>query len=207
MTPKKETQVEDSPMIENKVEPAKTDAKADVNARKSIVQTSLPWVIVAVVFFLIGAVLIIFTVYRTARVDLAAAKADAAQLSEQLASTEVDLEKSNTDLAAAQASLTDATAALTKSEILSLLYKFQADANAARASLLDQDPSSARQFLTFVSADLAAMKQTTIDAASIAGLEPRINTALQNLESDPRAAIDALGTLYTNLALITSNYK
>jgi hypothetical protein len=207
MSPKKETQVEDSPMVENKVEPAKVDAKAEVKVRKSMVQTALPWVIVAVVFFLIGAVLIIFTVYRTARVDLTAAKADAAQLSEKLASTEVDLEKAKTDLSASQASLTDATAALTKSEMMSLLYKFQADVNAARASLLDQDPSSARQFLTFISADLAALQQTTIDAASIAGLQPRIDTALQNLESDPKVAGDALKTLYTNLALITSNYK
>lgn len=206
MTPRKETQVEDSTVT--KVEtPVTPQPKPEEKPKKTFLQIALPWVIVAVVFFLGGLSTLYFTAYRTTKAELAAAKASAAELSDQLSAAEVNLQKATTDLTDTQADLESTAANLTKSQTLAILYKFQADVNAVRASILNQDPSSARQTLTFVSADLAALQKTGIDAESLAGLQPRIDTALENLESEPQKSLEALDTLYTNLTLITSNFE
>lgn len=207
MSAKKETQVEDSPLPEKMVEEPKSEVKTETKAKKSFVSIALPWLIVAVVFFLGGLAVLYFTIYKTATANLAASMETSAQLSEKLSSAEVELQTAKTDLLAAEASLAEKTAAYTLLEKQSILYKFQADVNGARASLLNQDPASARQNLTFVAADLAALEKTDIDPQSLTGLQPRIDTALENLETDPQKAADALYTLSSNLTMITNNLK
>jgi septal ring factor EnvC (AmiA/AmiB activator) len=207
MSAAKETQVEDSPEMK-KENPIVPEPKLSVKKKaKNAFQKALPWMVVAVVFFIVGAGLIFFTAYHSTNNELQAAKADAAQLTDKLSASEVDLQTANTKLAEAQASLSTANTSLEKSQMLAILYKFQSDVNAARASLLALDPSSARQFMTLVSADLQDLSKTGIDTQTLSGLQPRIDTAMQNLESNPQTALDALNTLYTNLAIITGNMK
>jgi len=203
----KDVQVEDSQTLEtpvSPVEPVKTD---QTPAQRNFLQKAIPWVIVSLVFFLIGAALIFFTIYNTAKTELALSKTEATDLSEKLSSAEVDLEKIKNDLGTAQLSLADSQTALEAEKITSLLYKFQSDVNSARVALLKLDPSSSRQALTFATEDLAALSKTSINADSLSGLQSRIDTALLNLEADPQKAIEALDTLYTNLLLINDNLK
>jgi len=207
MTPKKETIVEDSPAVEKKAVETKTETKAVEKPKKTFWQLILPWVIVALVFFLGGAALIYFTMYTDVKTELASVKEGSAQLMTKLSATEIDLEKATNDLASNQASLTEATTALTKAQTLEALYKFEADANAARAALLDNDPASARVIMTKLSEDLTALQATDVSPDLLSGIQPRLDTALQNLETEPRTAIDALDTLVENLDVIATSLK
>jgi cellulose biosynthesis protein BcsQ len=199
MTPKKETQVEDSPEVEKKVEKTKADVKVETKHKKTFWQIVLPWVIVAVVFFLGGMSLIYFTMYKDAKTELAMVKEGAAQLVAKLSTTENDLNQANNDLAAAQSSLTQTTDALNKSQMLEILYKFQADANKARTFLLDHDPASAYLVLPALSADLTALQGLNVDAKFISGLQGNIDSVTQNYEAQPETAIAALKTLSESL--------
>ena len=96
---------------------------------------------------------------------------------------------------------------MTKSQTLAILYKFQADTNATRAALLDNDPSSARIAMTTLSEDLAALQTTAVNPELLAGIQPRLDTALQYLETEPRMAIDALDTLSENLNVIATSLQ
>ena len=203
----KNMQVEDSPSLESKPENTGTYQESAPAAKKGFFKKALPWVIVAVVFFLIGAGLIYFTLYQTATNELTAAKSGSDQISSQLSAAEVDLQKAKSDLGSTQSALSDAKNALTKAQQLSLLYKFEADVNLARVGLSKLDPSTARQALSVASDDLNNLKATDISQDSIAGLQPQIDTALTSIESDPAKAMSALDTLYTNLLLLSGNVK
>ncbi len=207
MTPKKETIVEDSPEVEKKAVETKNETKQVEKPKKTFWQLVLPWVIVALVFFLGGASLIYFTMYTDVKTELASVKEGSAQLMTKLSATEIDLQKATSELATTQASLTEATTALTKSQTLAILYKFQADTNATRAALLDNDPSSARIAMTTLSEDLAALQTTAVNPELLAGIQPRLDTALQYLETEPRMAIDALDTLSENLNVIATSLQ
>lgn len=203
----KDVQVEDSQTLETprpeekKVEPQPEPKKRNFG------QIVLPWVIVSLVFFLIGAGLVYFTIYQSATTELAATKSQAADLSTQLSSAQVDLEKAKNDLNTTQMSLTDAQSALETEKIAAILYKFQTDVNAARVALFKLDPSSTRQALTFAADDLSNLSKTNIGADKLSGLQERIDTALTNIEADPLKAMDTLDTLYTNLLAININLK
>jgi len=203
----KDVQAEDSQTLETpKVDETKVETKP-VENKRSFGQVVLPWFLVAIVFFLVGAGLVYFTIYQNASKDLAASNTQVSDLTSQLSEAQVDLEKAKTDLNTTQLSLTDTQTQLEAAKITTLLYKLQTDVNAARVGVLKLDPSFARQALNFASADLSDLSQTTIGADKLAGLQERIDTALTNLESDPQKAIDALDTLYTNLLLISGNQK
>lgn len=203
----KDVQVEDSQTLETPVTENKTPAAEPAPAKRNFFKTALNWVTVSLIFFLIGAGVVYFTLYQTTSNALAAAKVENTQVSEKLSAAEVDLEKVKTDLSTAQLSLTDIQTSLQNEQINSLLYKFQADVNTARVGVLNLDPSSARQALTFAKEDLAALSKTSINADSLSGLKSRIDTAVTYLESDPQKAMGALDTLYTNLLLIINNLK
>jgi septation ring formation regulator EzrA len=207
MKTEKDVQVEDSQTLETPQPDEKTSEPQAELKKRTFVQIALPWVIVSLAFLLIGAGVVFFTLYQPLTKELATARSEAADLSTQLSTAQVDLEKAKTDLNTTQLSLTDTQASLETEKIATLLYKLQTDINAARVALLKLDPSSARQALTFASADLADLSQTKIGADKLSGLQERIDTALTNLESDPQKAVDSLDTLYTNLLLITNNLK
>ncbi len=203
----KDVQAEDSQTLETpKADETKVEAQPKENKR-SFVQVVLPWFLVAIVFFLVGAGLVYFTLYQNASKELTAANAQVTDLTSQLSGVQVDLEKAKTDLNTTQLRLTDTQTELDSAKITTLLYKLQTDVNAARVGVLKMDSSFARQALNYASADLSDLSQTSIGADKLTGLQKRIDTALIYLESDPQRALDALDTLYTNLLLISGNLK
>lgn len=203
----KDVQAEDSQTLETpKSDETKVEAQPKENKR-SFVQVVLPWFLVAIVFFLVGAGLVYFTLYQNASKELTAANAQVTDLTSQLSGVQVDLEKAKTDLNTTQLRLTDTQTELDSAKITTLLYKLQTDVNAARVGVLKMDSSFARQALNYASADLSDLSQTSIGADKLTGLQKRIDTALIYLESDPQRALDALDTLYTNLLLISGNLK
>ena len=205
MKPKSDMQAEDNPNLETKASEKESAPVKTISTKPGFFTVALRWIIVAVVFFLIGAGVVYFTLYQTASKDLQAAKVDSTKVSESLSAAEVDLEKAKADLSTTQASLNETTTALQTSQQAALLYKLEADVNAARAALYKLDPSTARQAISYATADLTELAKTSIDAESLSGLQPRLETALANLETDPQKAMDALDTLFTNLLLLGSN--
>jgi hypothetical protein len=207
MKTRKDIQVEDSPSLDTKKSMPESARVSEPASKPGFFKRILPYVIVAVVFFIAGAGLIFFTLYTNSQTALAAANNDVSKTNEQLSAANIDLQKAKTDLSVSQSALADANNSLNKSEQFAILYKFQADVNIARTSLARQDPSSARQALTIASADLAELQKTGIAADNIAGLQPQLDLAVTNLETDIQKAASAMDTLYTNLLLISSNIK
>lgn len=211
-------QAEDRPaekVVENKPEVDIINAPA---AKKGMVDRALPWVIVALVAFLVGALLTWFVVYQPKAQELtnlkAEATASAASASEQAASLQGNRDSANADLAAATTDLANAQATieaqstlLAKTELLKVIYKFQSDVNVARATLSREDPSSSRQALSFVAADLTELEKAGLDPDSISGFKSKIEEADANLNSEPLKSLDALESLYSNLLLLINNLK
>lgn len=200
MARKKETQIEDNPTVEAAIKEEPKEPVTGIDKKKpTFGQKALPWIIVALVFFLGGASLIYFTLYRTAKADLTAASESAVQLTTNLTTCQADLTTANDSLSAAQATLTQNSADLTKQQKLAILYKIQTDANAARAALLDGNLFSAGLKMALLADDIAKMKSTDFTAEEISGLQSRLDTVQQNLPDNPTKAIKELETLAQDL--------
>lgn len=200
MARKKETQIEDSQSVEQE---EKVEIKTEMNnadkPKKTFVQKALPWVIVALVSFLGGAALIYFTLFTTTKADLAAATENSAQLTANLTTCQADLTKANDGLSAAQTTLTQTSVDLAKQQKLAILYKFQADANAARSALNESNLFSAGLKMALMVDDIAKMKAMDFSADEITGLQSRLDTIQQSLPGDPANAIKELQTLADDL--------
>ena len=214
MDPHNDVQAEDRP-AENKpvVEIVPTPV-----ANKGIFDRALPWVIVAIVFFLVGALLTWFVVYQPKAQEFAAAQTkiteSAAMADEKIATMQTSLDAANAKLATANENLTSAqatieeqTALLAKTELLKVIYKFQSDVNVARASLSKLDTASSRQALSFLAADLAELEKAGLDPDSLSGFKTKIESAQANLETDPGQTLADLETIYSNLLLLINNLK
>ena len=218
MDPDNNVQAEDSPaekVMENKPEVEIVSTPA---AKKGLVDRALPWVIVAIVFFLVGALLTWFVVYQpkaqelsAAQVEMTASAATAAENAASLQSTldaaNADLTVAQTDLANAQATIEAQTTLLAKTELLKVIYKFQSDVNVARASLSKLDPASSKQALSFLAADLADLEKAGLDPDSLSGFRSKIEDAQANLETAPDKTLADLETIYSNLLLLINNLK
>ncbi len=218
MDPDKNAQAEDSPaekVVESKPEVEIVSTPAP---KKGLVDRALPWVIVAIVFFLVGALLTWFVVYQpkaqelsAAQVEMTASAATAAENAANLQSTldvaNADLTVAKADLANAQATIEAQTTLLAKTELLKVIYKFQSDVNVARASLSKLDPASSRQALSFVAADLTELEKAGLDPDSLSGFKTKIEDAQANLETAPDKSLADLETIYSNLLLLINNLK
>lgn len=211
MTDEKMDQVEDNPVVEE-TKPAAEVKPAAPAAKKGFVDRALPWVIVALVFFIGGALLTWFLIYQPKAAELEAAKVgmnaaadNAALLQEQIDEVNTSLTASQADLADAQATITTQEATIADAELLQKIYKFQADVNLARAMLSKLDPASSRQALSFVSADLSELEKTGLDPDALSGFSAKLKEAQDNLEAEPDKSLDAMETLYSNLLLLINN--
>ncbi|MBA4384126.1 MAG: hypothetical protein C0410_05270 [Anaerolinea sp.] len=218
MDPENNVQAEDSPaekVTENK---PVVEIVSTPSPKKGIIDRALPWVIVALVAFLGGALLTWFVVYQpksealaAAQVQLTEVAASAAENATNLQSTldaaNADLTVANENLASAQATIEAQTTLLAKTELLKVIYKFQSDVNVARASLSKLDPSSSRQALSFVAADLTELEKAGLDPDSISGFKAKIEDAQANLETAPDQSLADLETIYSNLLLLINNLK
>jgi hypothetical protein len=203
----KDIQVEDNPSLETPNSAPQPKPVPQAPVKPGFFKRAIPWAIVIVVSFIAGACLIYFVLYTKANNAYTASEENVATLTSKLSTSEVDLSKIKTDLGTTQASLVDANNAAIKTEQLLLLYKFQADVNLARVSLIKLDSSTARQALSVAGDDLKALTATNINSDSISGLQPQLDTAVTNLLSFPDKASSALDTLYTNLLLISDNIQ
>ena len=213
MRTENEAQSEDQP-IEEVVETQNSIKETQTVGKKGLIDRALPWVIVAIVFFLAGALVIYFALYQPkvaeltfAQSELVTAAENAAALQGQVDTAQSELTSVQAELAAAQTTITEQTAALAKSDQFLLIYKFQADVNAARATLSKLDPASTRQALSFVSSDLVELEKTDLDPEALSGFKAKIEEATLYVESDPQKTLDALETLYSNLLLLISNLQ
>lgn len=214
MDPDNNVQAEDSP-AENKpvVEIVSTPAP-----KKGLVDRALPWVIVALVAFLVGALLTWFVVYQPKGEALAAAQAQLTEVAESAAENTTNMQSTldaanaeltvaNENLASAQATVEAQTTLLAKTELLKVIYKFQSDVNVARASISKVDPSSSKQALSFLAADLSELEKAGLDPDSLSGFKAKIEDAQANLETAPDKTLADLETIYTNLLLLINNLK
>ena len=211
--------VEPAIKAEVKREPLRSPA-----AKKSIWNKALPWVIVALVFYLGGLATIYFALYRPARMaaETAAetATAEITSLNDQL--TQLELQKSlvqseldttrgelvNTqeDLATAQGTIEEQVSSVANANIRRLAYKLLANINTARVALEKADTAAARQALNFAKADLAELEGTDIAADALSGFTESMDEAITNLnEEGLETSNAALESLFAKLLLLVSN--
>lgn len=219
MEPKEEIKSGETPAVNQPVvEPVKPEVKP-APAKKSFWSKILPWVIVAVVFYLGGLATIFFAVYQPAKEAAAAAAVDAdkqiTELTDKAAQAEIDtaavqteLDTAKTDLTTAQTTIAEQTAALAKTNQMKIAYKFLVDVNGARAALEKLDTNTALQSINFAKADLTELQATEIDAAALSGFGDLLDTAISKMaEPDLLTSRDALDTLYSNLLNLVNNLK
>lgn len=216
MDPHKDVQAEDRPAEKEIESNATVEIVSAPAAKKGIIDRALPWVILAIVSFLVGALLTWFVVYQPKAQELAAAQTkiteSAAMADEKIATMQTSLDAANAkldtaneNLASAQATIEEQTALLAKTELLKVIYKFQSDVNVARASLSKLDTASSRQALSFLAADLAELEKAGLDPDSLSGFKTKIEDAQTNLETDPGQTLADLETIYSNLLLLINN--
>lgn len=211
MSEEQKVQVEDNPVAEE-AQPEAENQPISPTAKKGVVDRALPWVIVSLVFFLVGALLTWFLLYQPKVAELAASKAEVAAAAENATSLQSQIDEANSALTAVQADLAkaqDTIAAqeetIKQTELLKVIYKFQADVNAARATLSKLDPASSRQALSFVEADLSELEAAGLEPDALSGFRAKIGEAQENLESAPDQSLAAMETLYSNLLLLINN--
>lgn len=211
MSDEQKVQVEDNPVVEE-VQSEAENIPIAPPAKKGFVDRALPWVIVSLVFFLVGALLTWFLLYQPKVAELEASKAEVATAAETAATLQGQLDDANTALTAAQADLDKAQETIAaqeetikQTELLKVIYKFQADVNAARATLSKLDPASSRQALSFVEADLSELEAAGLEPDALSGFRAKIDEAKENLEATPDKSLAAMETLYSNLLLLINN--
>ena len=184
----------------------------------------MPWVIVALVFFLGGLATIYFTMVRpmnaAAALSADANSAEITTLNTQINQLTIDKTKiendlvlvreelvtAQDDLAAANVTIGELNVELSDAKTLSMVYQMLTNVNIARAAIEQGDAPSARQALTFAKADLAALKDSGLDEAVLSGFSERLDEALSNLTEEgfatSRAALD---TVFNNLLMLAKN--
>ncbi|HNR02930.1 MAG TPA: hypothetical protein PKK59_10375 [Anaerolineaceae bacterium] len=211
--------VEPEVQTEVKAEPLRAPA-----GKKTFWSKALPWVIVALLFYLGGVATIYFAVHQPAKKAAAAAAATAEQeisslnnqvsqleLQKSQVQSELDTARGNLvdtqeELTAAQSTIEEQLTEVANANIKRLVYKLLGSINSARASLEKRDTASARQALNFAKADLEELEGAGLAAEALSGFADRLEDAVTNLNEltlqKSRAALD---TLYTNLLLLVDN--
>jgi hypothetical protein len=210
MDPNQEVQSEDTHAVEEPKQEVITPME-EVKPGKTFGAKVLPWLMVALVFFIGGMAVIYFTLYQpklsALKADLQASEVQLTNVSDKLASAETDLALAETNLETAEGTIVDLTDQLIAADLFGSIYKFQADVNAARVALLKLDPASSLQALNFIKEDLSELEIKELDPDAIAGFRERIAEAEANLEKDPAKSLAALDTLYNNLVFLISNIQ
>ena len=210
MEPNQDVQSEDTHTVEEPVKEVISPTE-EPKPGKNLGAKIFSYVITVLIAFIAGAAVLYFTLYQpqttTLKADVKAAQESLSATTDKLSTAETDLALSETNLETANTTISDLSTQLTTTQQYSLIYKFQADVNAARVALLKLDPASSLQALNFIKVDLAELEKTDLDADAIAGFKERIAEAETNLAIEPSKSLDALDTLYNNLLFLISNLK
>lgn len=213
-------QTEDNPVV-NEPESTPVENQVAPTPKKGFFDKALPWVIVAIVFFLVGALVTWFALYQPKVAELEAAQGKIAAAAETATQLQTQVDDGKAELAAVQGDMVNAQATIeaqaaeieaqkeviAKTELLKVIYKFQSDVNVARAQLSKLDPASSRQALSFVAADLTELEKAGLEPDALSGLQAKIEEAQANLEVDPTKSLAAMETLYSNLLLLINNLQ
>lgn len=187
------------------------------HAKKSFWGKLLPWVIVAIFFYLGGLATIYFALYQPDKqIAVAAKEADAAKIAnltgqydqalKQYRDAQIELDLTKSELQAAHATVEDQIVELAQTKQLNIAYKFLVDVSSARAALEKQETSTARQAINFARADLKELEATDVQTDSLAGFEARLDEAALNLtEPGLEKSRAALDTLYASILLLIDN--
>jgi hypothetical protein len=193
---------EQQPVVEQPViEPVKSEVEPSP-AKKTFWSKVLPWVIVALLFFIGGLATIFFTLYQPLKTELNTAKATITELTDEVAKAKIDKEL----LTAAQTTIAEQKTAVANANQKTIVYKFLVDVNAARVALEKGDTNSALQAINFARTDLTDLKATNLDAAALSGFAARLDDASKNItEPTLSKSRQALDTLFSNLLLLVNN--
>ena len=193
-------------------------------AKNSLWSKALPWVIVALLFYLAGLATIFFAVHQPAKQAAAAAAAAAeqeiaslnnqlsqlelqkSQVQSELDTTRGNLVDTQEDLTTAQATIEEQLTEVANANVKRLVYKLLGNINSARAALEKLDTASARQALNFAKTDLTELEGTGLAEDALSGFADRLDEAVTNLtETGLEKSRAALETLYSNLLLLVDN--
>jgi cell division protein FtsB len=196
--------------------------------KKTFGSRVLPWVIVALLFYVGGLATIYFALHQPkvealqtdaaeqATLAKAAAENNAAriinltddynQALKQYQTAQAALDLTKGELEAARSTIAEQEAGLTRLTKSNIAYKFLMHVSTARTALEQQDTATARQAVNLAKTDLEELKQTDVTADILAGFAEKLNEASSNLTltgiDRARAALDSL---YTNLLLLIEN--
>jgi chromosome segregation ATPase len=169
-----------------------------------IFKRALPWLIVFFVAFLLGFLLSFFLLYRPVATKLAQAKQDL----EQIVELEAEIDSLNEQLSATRSDLQALEDETTATELHIHLLSALADVYAAQASLANEDPGSARAYLTQTPETLEAIANLLDpgqeDVAT--SMQNRLQQVLDEMDSDQYAAQSDLDVLANNLTQLEMAY-
>lgn len=201
-----------SPTLEDRpAEPVPPAAKPvevePVVHKESWFKRALRWVTVSLLFFLIGAAAVFFTIYNRTSDQLSAVQAQATASANQVATLEAQMKTAQQELASAQTAIQDGNDQLAAMTLKLAVYKMKTDVNTIRVALLKLDTITARQALTASRQDLADLVTLKVDASTLDGFTKRLDNTDQLLSTDPQKAMLELDNLIDNLYLLESNLK
>ena len=201
-----------TPTLEDKPAERPTDVSAAVPASPAVKKESrfrraLRSFEIALLFFLIGAGLIYFTLTTRANQQIASLKNDATAASSQIEQLQAELKTANDNLATAQATIDTRNSELAAANLKMAVYKMKMDVDTIRVALLKLDPITAAQALTAARADLNTLTDLKVDASTLDGFKQRLDNAAQTLGTDPQKSMVELDNLMDNLYLLESNLK
>ncbi|MRR32828.1 hypothetical protein EG834_21410 [bacterium] len=196
--------LEDKPVEFQKpeVEPAPV---APVVKKESWATRALRWLLVAILFLLIGAAAVYFALTMPAKQQITGLNLAASASADKIATLDSDLKAANSSLVVATAAVNTQSAQIISLSLKNAVYKMQMDVDTIRISLLKLDTITATQALGAARLDITALESLGVDKATLDGFATRLVNAEINLSADPQKSMAELDNLIGNLYLLESN--
>jgi len=197
---------EDRP-VETQPVVSETAPAAPVVKRESWFRRFMRALLFAIIFLLLGAAGVFFTLTNGALTQVSNMKLAASSSADQIATLQSDLSAAQSELAAATATVEAQNAQAASLNLANAIYKMQADVNTIRVALLKLDPITASQALGNASKDVATLASLGVDQSTLDGFTTRLNNASRTLSTDPQKSMIELDNLIDNLYLLATNLK
>ncbi len=165
------------------------------------------WVLVALIFLILGAAGIYFTLTMAADQQVATLSQAATASANQIATLQSGLQSAQADYTSATATVEAQNAQISSLGEGNAVYKMISDVDAMRVALLRSDTITANQALSNARDDVAALKTLGVDASTVDGFTTRLNNAAKTISSSPQQSLIELDNLIDNLYLLATNLK
>lgn len=186
------------------VEPAPA---APVVKKESWAKRALRWILVSLLFLLIGAAAVYFTLTMQANQQIVGLNIAATASADKIATLESDLNAANSALLAATAAVNTQSAQITALSLKNAVYKMQMDVDTIRISLLKLDTITATQALGAARLDITTLASLGVDKATLDGFTTRLVNAEITISTDTQKSMAELDNLIGNLYLLESNLQ